>query len=123
MATEIDEKLGEKLREIRTMQGHSQSTIAEAIGVTFQQIQKYEKGSNRLSASRMYDLCKFLGITPNDLFVSIDDLEQTPDQTILRRETMELVRTWSHIKNPDAKAGLMRIMRTLSDEKNPLAAE
>ena len=58
----IDVHVGNRLRTRRTLLGLSQMALAEAIGLTFQQIQKYEKGANRMGASRLYDLSQVLGV-------------------------------------------------------------
>jgi transcriptional regulator with XRE-family HTH domain len=64
----IDLAVGATIKRARLTRGLSQERVAELMGVTFQQIQKYEKGSNGVSTSRLPSLCKALGITPNDLF-------------------------------------------------------
>ena len=61
-ADETDAFVGQRLRELRTAAGMSQEDIADAVGVTFQQIQKYEKGSNRVSAGMVYKLAGLLGV-------------------------------------------------------------
>jgi len=65
---DIDRHVGVKLREARKAAGVSQTELGKAIGVTFQQIQKYERGTNRVSASAMWGLCQALGIEPVQLF-------------------------------------------------------
>jgi transcriptional regulator with XRE-family HTH domain len=60
MANEIDRHLGKRLRQRRRMLGQTQQQIAEAVGVRFQQIQKYECGANRISAARLWLLAKAL---------------------------------------------------------------
>jgi transcriptional regulator with XRE-family HTH domain len=64
----IDEGVGARVRQYRLRKGFSQSRLADAIGVTFQQIQKYEKGTNAIATARLPMLCDVLGITPNDLY-------------------------------------------------------
>lgn len=59
-ATEIDRKIGENIRRIRLAKGFSQTALAENIGVTFQQVQKIESSKNRIAASRLYTVAKFL---------------------------------------------------------------
>ncbi len=58
----VDVHVGARLRVRRTLLGMSQTTLGEAIGLTFQQMQKYEKGTNRISASRLFDLCRVLDV-------------------------------------------------------------
>ena len=60
--TEADLFAGKKLREIRKSRGFSQMTLAEALGVSFQQIQKYERGTNRISIGKIYMLAKFFNV-------------------------------------------------------------
>lgn len=56
----VDIHVGLKLREVRVASGKSQTVLAELIGISFQQVQKYESGANRISASRLYDVSKAL---------------------------------------------------------------
>lgn len=64
----VDSYVGRRLKLLRKQQGISQKELAARLGITFQQVQKYEKGLNRLPASRMLSICFALNITPNDLF-------------------------------------------------------
>jgi transcriptional regulator with XRE-family HTH domain len=71
----VDKKIGSVIRMQRVKLGMTQSELAAALGVTFQQIQKYEKGSNSVASSRIPDLCRQLEISPNDLFGGSDTME------------------------------------------------
>jgi transcriptional regulator with XRE-family HTH domain len=64
----IDAKIGSVIRMRRVKLGLSQTDLGNALGVTFQQIQKYERGTNAVASTRIPDLCRALEITPNDLF-------------------------------------------------------
>jgi transcriptional regulator with XRE-family HTH domain len=64
----IDKKIGSVIRMQRVKLGMSQSELGNALGVTFQQIQKYERGTNAVASTRIPDLCRALEMTPNDLF-------------------------------------------------------
>ena len=64
----IDKMIGKQIRVLRNLRGYSQSTIAKAVGVTFQQFQKYESGVNRLYVSRLIDICNFCEISIVDFF-------------------------------------------------------
>jgi transcriptional regulator with XRE-family HTH domain len=64
----IDKKIGSVIRMQRVKLGMSQSELGNALGVTFQQIQKYESGTNAVASTRIPDLCRALEMTPNDLF-------------------------------------------------------
>lgn len=65
--TDIDQQIGARVREFRLLRSMSQEALAERLGITFQQLQKYEKGLNRVSASALILICKELGITPNHI--------------------------------------------------------
>ena len=64
----IDKKIGSVIRMRRVKLGLSQTDLGNALGVTFQQIQKYENGTNAVASTRISDLCRALEMTPNDLF-------------------------------------------------------
>ena len=64
----IDQKIGSVIRMQRVKLGLSQTDLGNALGVTFQQIQKYERGTNAVASTRISDLCRALEMTPNDLF-------------------------------------------------------
>ena len=64
----IDKKIGSVIRMQRVKLGLSQTELGKALGVTFQQIQKYERGTNAVASTRISDLCRTLEMTPNDLF-------------------------------------------------------
>ncbi|PZO89022.1 MAG: XRE family transcriptional regulator [Micavibrio aeruginosavorus] len=69
----IDRHVGQKVRQARIFRGMSQEDLAVAIGLTFQQVQKYENGSNRLSASRIYQIAKILRLKPAYFFEGLPE--------------------------------------------------
>ena len=76
---EVDICVGKNLKLYRIASGLSQDKLASKVGITFQQIQKYENGSNRISASRMYDLAKILNVNVGDFFKGLDDNSNVTD--------------------------------------------
>jgi transcriptional regulator with XRE-family HTH domain len=72
----IDVEVGSKIKAQRRLRGMSQDTLAAALGVTFQQIQKYEKGTNRVSSSRLAVIAKTFGVPPSYFFPGADDTGQ-----------------------------------------------
>ena len=72
----VDLHVGSRIRQQRTLLGMSQTDLGEAVGISYQQCQKYEKGANRVSASMMWEFCKVLGIEVAALFEGYR--EQTP---------------------------------------------
>lgn len=67
-ATELDVYVGTRLKHFRLKNRMTQEELAEAEGITFQQIQKYENGTNRIAASRLYSFAKILGVKTDDFF-------------------------------------------------------
>jgi len=70
----VDLQVGANIRLLRLRSGVSQESLAERLGITFQQVQKYEKGANRISASRMVMVCRALGCQIGDLFNGTEDV-------------------------------------------------
>ena len=98
----IDRHVGQRIRARRKERGLSQNRLAEAIGVTFQQVQKYERGANRVVASRLFDLAAALNV-PVDYFFddaptdALDDSappQSEPGEHPSHRETFDLVRAY-----------------------------
>jgi len=71
-ATAVDFFVGQKLKAMRKSAQLSQTELAEKVGVTFQQIQKYEGGTNRIGASRLWDFCQFFDVSPSQFFDGIE---------------------------------------------------
>lgn len=101
MANAIDLHVGKRLRRRRRLLGLTQQQLAEAVGIRFQQIQKYECGANRISASRLFELSEALhvpvqyfydglGAQPED---RVNGAELSPD-VLSQKETMDLVRAY-----------------------------
>jgi transcriptional regulator with XRE-family HTH domain len=78
-ATPFDKIVGERIKDVRLSRGWSQKTLADMLGLTFQQIQKYERGINRISASRLYLVARAVG-------VSVDELCQKPSPKASRSD-------------------------------------
>ncbi|MGB0694365.1 MAG: helix-turn-helix domain-containing protein [Rhodospirillaceae bacterium] len=74
----IDKHVGRRIRLRRNIVGMSQQALAKGVGVTFQQVQKYERGSNRVSASRLYEIGKVLGVSVEFFYEDFQDHEELP---------------------------------------------
>lgn len=85
MTNEIDQHLGKRLRQRRRTLGLTQQQIAEAVGVRFQQIQKYECGANRISAARLWLLAKALEAPVGAFFEGLGDEADTADEDESKR--------------------------------------
>ncbi len=112
----IDAHVGQRIRGRRTELGMSQTQVADALGVTFQQVQKYERGANRVGASRLYDLSNILD-RPVEYF--FEGLTPTPkseaEGTNLRSpETVELVNAYYKVDNPHVRRQILSTIRSIS---------
>lgn len=76
-ATEVDAFVGSQLKSLRKSAGYSQTELANKVGVTFQQIQKYERGTNRIGASRLWGFCKVFEVSPDKFFEGVEDYLET----------------------------------------------
>ena len=99
-------QVGLTIRHIQKQRGISQNALGEAVGITFQQIQKYERGANRISASMLVRLAKVLGVQPADLLPTTDATPLAPSAQFLSlRGTEELLEGYSAIAKRSAQAG------------------
>lgn len=113
-AKEVDRFVGGRIRERRIMMGLTQQEMAELIGVTYQQAHKYERGINRVSAGRLFDIAQALGVPVSHFFDGLEDgaqLESTPRQ----RMCLELARNFSHISNQRHQEALSFLARALTE--------
>ena len=92
---EIDVHVGQRVRQRRVLCGLSQTELANAIGLTFQQLQKYERGMNRISASKLWQISQVLDVPVQWFFKEYADLkDKRKDSFHMKRETLELVRNY-----------------------------
>ncbi len=128
----VDVHVGSRLRLRRTLLGISQEKLGDAVGLTFQQIQKYERGANRISASRLYEFSRILNVTPTYFF---DEMGQSTKATggrhltnkkfteysagqksdpLLRSETTQLVRNYYKITNRKIRKSLYGLVKNIA---------
>jgi len=122
----IDRHVGARLRLRRMQKGLSQSALAQAVGVTFQAVQKYESGDIRVSASRLYEIAKFLE-TDVGFFFAGDTIEEPScsgaGDELDGRRTLQLVRAFHAIRDPQLQTDVLRLVSRLSGSPMPMAAE
>tara|TARA_R110002073_G_scaffold231576_4_gene392645 strand:- start:2051 stop:2566 length:516 start_codon:yes stop_codon:yes gene_type:complete len=131
----VDIHVGQRLRLRRTLLGMSQEKLGDAVGLTFQQIQKYERGANRIGASRLYMFSRILDVPVAYFFEELpsqirthegqmqiglsdlpqDALERDP---MARRETLELVRAYYAVGNPKVRRRIVDLVRSLGGEED-----
>ncbi len=118
----IDVAVGARIRARRKVQGFSQSHIAQLLGLSFQQIQKYERGVNRVSASKLVQIAGLLG-TSVAWLVGEEDKNSSDDQWSILGEAgaMELLQSFSELKSPRARSALVRLARAMAAENEDAA--
>jgi len=122
----VDIHVGARVRLRRTLLGFSQEKLGEAIGLTFQQVQKYERGANRIGASRLHELSAVLDVPVEFFFADLDHVqypigsglsEDPPPRfegdPLARRETLELVRAYYRITDPAVRRRLFELVKSL----------
>lgn len=112
-ANDTDRHVGARIRERRIMLGLSQQQMADLIGVTYQQAHKYERGINRISAGRLYEIAQVLGVPVSYFFEGLDN-QRAPDLTARQRMCLELARNFSAIQNERHQEALSQMARALA---------
>lgn len=128
----VDIHVGGRLRMRRSLLGMSQEKLAEAVGLTFQQVQKYEGGTNRVSASRLYQFSKILEVPVSFFFDQfsgehdailpaggMSDNEQDPflgeHYSLYDKETLDLIRVYYSIKDPKVRKDFFKIIKSMAE--------
>lgn len=121
----LDIALGARIRVRRKSLGLSQDDLAVQVGLTFQQIQKYERGANRVSFSRLVEIARTLKCRAQDLIGDLDVEGEVSDQVaaeaVQLKETgaLELIRAYSAIRSPGRRRVVVSLAQTLSKEDEP----
>lgn len=127
----IDVHVGRRVRLRRTLLGMSQEQLGEALSITFQQVQKYERGSNRISASRLWDIGQILDVPVSFFFddMSDDTKDHSPRKMkaseaaivgepsrdpMARRETLELVRAYYQIPDTSVRKRITEMVKAIA---------
>lgn len=130
-ANPVDVYVGKRIRLRRSVLGLSQEQLAKMLGLTFQQVQKYERGMNRVSASRLWDVSKVLNIPVSFFFddmdkdidaqspanlnsLSIVKSENIQNDPMLKSENIDLIKCLEKIKNENLKKSLMNCIKEAS---------
>ena len=128
----IDKHVGSRVRMRRMMLSMSQEKLGDALGLTFQQVQKYEKGVNRIGASRLFDLAKVLGVpvqffydeAPSGVQTSghlMPGFAEQPDESYVvdflgTREGLELNKAFARITDPKVRRSIVDLVRSLAGD-------
>ena len=115
----VDVAVGNRMRELRIRSGMTQQTLAEKVGVSFQQVQKYEKGANRMGASRLIQVAGILNVPVSALFQDIDSDGASVEP--LDRDAAKVARDWRAI-NDDGLTSVAAIGEAMDPGVRPAAA-
>ena len=128
----VDVHVGSRVRLRRSLLGMSQEKLGAALGLTFQQVQKYERGTNRVSASRLWDLGRILDVPVSFFFDAMPPGVATgkaqggfaePGQAefepgpVADRMTTQLIQAFQRISDPDVKRRVLELVRALAEPK------
>ncbi len=119
-AITVDTYVGQRIRDKRNERGMSQTEVANAIGVTFQQVQKYERGTNRVGASRLFDLSRILSVPIQYFFAGLNNqstpIEKEDDNVIhlMKPDTVELVEAYYKVENLQVRRQILSTIRSIS---------
>ena len=131
----VDVHVGSRVRLRRTLLGMSQEKLGNAIGLTFQQVQKYERGANRIGASRLFDLSHVLDVPVSFFFedmpapggerapapAAAGAPEGNDPDPMAKRETLELVRAYYRIPDAQLRRRLFDLAKALANFTGPTA--
>jgi len=125
-ANAVDRKLGQRVRSRRLEIGMSQERLADLLGVTFQQVQKYEKGVNRIAASRLFDISAALDVPVARFFENIgagrvasgvaEGRREFVDDALATPEGAQLMALFAAIKSIKVRRRVVDLVRALTDE-------
>jgi transcriptional regulator with XRE-family HTH domain len=129
-ARRVDEHVGERIRRRRSELGLTQEQLAESLGISYQQVQKYETGANRISAGRLYRIARRLESDIGFFFEDIDDAGAKSEDRAAQpaagnqlsagagrnRLTIEAARNFAAISDPAVRSALSNMIRALADE-------
>ena len=111
--SKVDINVGRKIAEIRLAFGLTRKDIASQIGVTHQQIAKYEKGENRISIGRLILIASLFGKAPGYFYEGIGEIVKTPEDESRQRLTLEYSKNFKSIKNDDIKEAVNKLTALL----------
>jgi len=128
----IDKKIGSKIKQIRKTLGFSQIELAERIGISFQQIQKYEKGSTRLSVTRLQQISEALGVNIAVFFEEAEKTTKVSDFAVryttagdpldplspLNKEEITLLKLFRRTKNTKVRQGIIMQLKGVIELEN-----
>lgn len=121
----VDEIVGANVRKLRNQRGMSQGALAEALNMTFQQVQKYEKGTNRIASSNLVHIARTLGVGVSTLFAGVevelgtDDELKGRDLLAVSTKGLQVGQLWDRCEEPVQRAALALLKAVNKNEPDP----
>jgi transcriptional regulator with XRE-family HTH domain len=124
-ATEVDQTIGARITAMRRAKGLSQNDLGIAVGVTFQQIQKYEKGINRVGAGRLQQIAQCLDVPVATLFEDNAETAEQPQDLLLLGTpgAVTLLKAFAEIENDELRRNVLAIVRNVARASTRPTAE
>ncbi len=110
---QLDIIIGRNLKQLRLSKGMTQSNLAEALGLTFQQVQKYETGANRISGSRLLEIARILQADLATVLPMNGHAGSAP-QSVVSRDTSRLLRSFEAITDPNLRHAILRLVQNMA---------
>lgn len=130
----IDKHIGRRIRLRRTLLGYSQEKLADGLGITFQQIQKYENATNRVGGSRLWDISKLLGVNVGFFYIGLQEdssnrsydadlanaevIDYIPEDIMNQSSTKKLIRNYNLIKDNKTQLSVYELIRSISRQED-----
>lgn len=130
-ASDRDKVFGSRLRQRRMFLGLSQQQLGDSVGMTFQQIQKYEHGTNKMSAARLVDFSRVLGVPVSYFYAGVSDIgEKTPkalmvsdvsqasldEDPMLKKESTQLLKYYYEIDDEELRKSVQKLVRQMAEQ-------
>ena len=116
MSHPVDEHVGKKLKNLRVLRGLTQTDVANGLDISFQQVQKYELGRNRISASKLFEISRILDVPPSYFFEGLDDTN-TSDSPVIDEETARIASVISKITDERLKSQIRSFIDAVANYK------
>lgn len=121
MRDELDAEIGRRLREARIVRGMSQTELGDALGITFQQIQKYEKGLNRIGSGRLFKISRILCLPVTYFYDGLDEAA-SPTQSrpvvetdeVIATKTIRVARLLNELPEGEIKDSVFKLIRSFA---------
>ena len=110
--TDEDRTVGVRIKSLRKARGLSQTALGQAIGVTFQQVQKYERGMNRIGAARLQEMAQTLGVPVSALYGETEGTEADVLVLLGAKGAMDLLNAFARIEDEQLRRDVLAIVRT-----------